>query len=203
MQLHPCKKNFNKILGSESPNSQLLPSNLTFHNLCDPSITPPGMRELQWNPSPAPLNIEEKITELEKSLSAQLNILSLKHSNSNLCNLTYSQLLTLHSLKNNPSLTKKPTDKNLGPTIMETQQYIQVLLEHLLTDDYMLLSTNTAKQQMEDINTKLKSLINNNKAKLSKAELTFFLRSFTEYHHVPYHGDLWLAQLHLLSDLVF
>jgi len=49
---------------------------------------------------------------------------------------------------------------------METQQYIQVLLEHLLTDDYMLLSTNTAKQQMEDINTKLKSLLNNNKAKL-------------------------------------
>jgi hypothetical protein len=100
------------------------------------------LNKLCWNPLPAPLHIENKITEFEKMLREQQSILALKQNKTNLCNLTYMQLLTLKSLKQNINLTIKPTGKHLVPAIMDTQAYIkQVLMEHLLTEDYMLLST--------------------------------------------------------------
>lgn len=90
-----------------------------------------------WNPEPAPHHIEEKITQFEKQLKARQNQLIAKHTNSNLRNLTMQQSLTLWGLKENNSLTVKPTDKNLGPVILDTNAYIrQILQEHLLTKDY-------------------------------------------------------------------
>ena len=89
-------------------------------------------------------------------------------------------------LKNNDQITIKPTDKNLGPAILETNHYIsQVLTEHLLTADYLQLPEPTAKHRMEDIKTRAKLIIADNHHLLSKAELTLFQRSFQNYHRTP------------------
>jgi ElaB/YqjD/DUF883 family membrane-anchored ribosome-binding protein len=78
---------------------------------------------------------------------------------------------------------------------MDTQTYIkQFLSEHLLTDDYKLLSTVAAKNKMEDIKAKLKSLIKDNTSKLSKAESTFFQRSFLQHHRT--HSFNGLPEVH-------
>ncbi len=70
----------------------------------------------------------------------------------------------LNLLKHNKHLTIKPTDKNLGPAIMETKVYIkQVLTEHLLTKDYKQLTTAEAK----------------------KAELTYFKCNIHSFHRTP------------------
>jgi hypothetical protein len=90
-----------------------------------------------WNPVPAPLIIEEKLTEFGKALNEEKNKIILKYTGRNLNNLMPSQRLVLHLLKHNKHLTIKPTDKNLGPAVVETAVYTkQVLTEHLLTKDY-------------------------------------------------------------------
>ncbi len=87
-----------------------------------------------WNPPPAPILIEEKITEFEKKLKLLQQHYKIKTKLRNLHNLTFSHLKTLQVLKPDTSIIIKLTDKNLGPTIMEKETYIkQVLSEHLLT----------------------------------------------------------------------
>ena len=139
-----------------------------------------------WNPSPAPPIIKDKITVFDKMLKEAHQKLTSKNKNKNLQNLTYDQSITLRLLKNNHLITIKPTDKNLGPTILETNSYImQVLTEHLLTADYLQLPEPPAKHKMEEIKAKVKLIIANNHHLLSKAELTFFQRSFQNYHRIP------------------
>ncbi len=87
-----------------------------------------------WNPPPAPILIEEKITEFEKKLKLLQQHYKIKTKLRNLHNLTFSYLKTLQVLKPDTSIIIKLTDKNLGPAIMEKETYIkQVLSEHLLT----------------------------------------------------------------------
>jgi hypothetical protein len=63
-----------------------------------------------------------------------------------------TQLAALRALKNDKNLILKPTEKNLGLAIIYT---LQVLKEHLLTNDYRQLTSDTAKNKMEDIKTHL------------------------------------------------
>jgi hypothetical protein len=143
-------------------------------------------RNKNWNPEPAPNNIEEKITQFEKLLKTKQNQFVTKHANTNLRNLTMQQSLTLRQLKQHNSFTIKPTDKNLGPAILDTQTYIkQILQEHLLTKDYQRLSPESAKQLLRNLSTTLKSLITSNATKLTKAELTYFQRSLINHHRIP------------------
>ena len=133
------------------------------------------VRNRNWNPDPAPLHIENKITTFEKILKERQNEQICKLQNRNLRNLTHTQSSALRQLKKDENLTIKPTDKNLGPAIMETETYVkQILQEHLLTKDYRRLSETMAKNRLADIKHNLKSLIDNNQGLLSKAELTYF-----------------------------
>jgi hypothetical protein len=101
-----------------------------------------------WNPEPAPLHIEDKITSFEKILKTEQNNLIHKLNGRNLRNLTYPQSVTLRLLKQNNNLTVKPTDKNLGPAIIETKEYVsRILKEHLLTSDYGKLTEASAKNK--------------------------------------------------------
>jgi predicted double-glycine peptidase len=174
----PYKKNFNNIITSETANSSQQMSNLAFHNLCNNANIPHGTRQLlglnlkyclacsQLNnninttvqkmayairttfPEPAPLHIEDKITSFEKILKTEQNNLIHKLNGRNLRNLTYPQSVTLRLLKQNNNLTVKPTDKNLGPAIIETKEYVsRILKEHLLTSDYGKLTEASAKNK--------------------------------------------------------
>jgi hypothetical protein len=139
-----------------------------------------------WNPPPAPLIVEEKLTEFEKELKNRHQQLLLKYRHRNLRNLTPLQQNITRLLKDNKNIIIKPTDKNLGPAILDTKLYItQVLKEHLLTDSYKQLSKDKAKIRMDDLRTQLKNLINENKNKLTTSELTYFQRSLLPFLRLP------------------
>jgi len=144
------------------------------------------IKKKNWNPEPAPLHIEDKITDLEKLLKNQQKTLCNTTQGRNLRNLTYPQSVTLCLLKLDDNLTIKNTDKNLGPAIMETEDYIhQVLKDHLLTKDYERLSEKTAKHRICNITRTLKSHITENHKLLSKVEITYFQRSFKKQYRIP------------------
>jgi hypothetical protein len=118
-------------------------------------------------------NFEKQIYTKNKSW----NKIILKYTGRNLNNLTPSQRQVLNLLKHNKHLTIKPTDKNLGPTVMETAVYTkQVLTEHLLTKDYKQLSVTEAKNILAKFKNTLQKLISNNQDLLTKAELIYFKR---------------------------
>jgi len=140
----------------------------------------------QWHPPLAPLEIEEKMTEFDKILKKKLQELINKLNGTNLTNLTPQQRAALKHLRTNHEIIIKPTDKNLGPAIMDTKTYIhQVLKEHLLTDTYKQLSSKEAKEKIESIKDTLKNIINSNPTKLSPAEVTYFQRSFKGNYRLP------------------
>ncbi len=123
------------------------------------------IKNKNWNTEPAPIHIEDKTTNFEKILKTKK--ITKQLNGRNLRNLTYPQSVTLRLLKKNNNLTIKPTDKNLGPAIMETNKYVlQILKEHLLTKDYERLTEDSAKHKINDINRTLKSYITDNFASL-------------------------------------
>jgi hypothetical protein len=144
------------------------------------------IKNKSWNPEPAPLDIEDKITHFEKQLKNQQKTLVSTTQGRNFRNLTYPQSVTLRRLKLDGNLTIKNTDKNLSPAIMETEDYVtQVLKDHLLTKDYEKLSEVTAKYRMDDLTRTLKMLITENYKILSKPEITYFQRSFKQQYRTP------------------
>jgi hypothetical protein len=139
-----------------------------------------------WNPPPAPIIIENKLTELEKALKREQKLLTSKHRNRSLRNLMQPQISTLRALRNNNNLIIKPSDKNLGPVVMNTEHYItEVLSKHLLTKDYKQLSETEVHNKMEQVRNHLESMINDHQYLLSKAELTYFKRNLREWHRLP------------------
>jgi arsenate reductase-like glutaredoxin family protein len=139
-----------------------------------------------WNPPPASSTIEDKLTQFEKSLKELQNTLTRKYKNTNLSNLTSIQAQALQAIKNNKELIIKPSDKNLGPTLMDLETYIlQVLQEHLLTKDYIQLSEREALNRMENLKLHLKNIIKEHHNSLPKTETTYFERSLKAHFRLP------------------
>ncbi len=131
-------------------------------------------------PPPTTIAIENKITTFDKHLkSLQINVKE-RNKNINHFNLTKPQLQTLWSLKNNKEFVVKPSDKNLGPVIMNTEDYIKMaLIQHLLTTNYQQLPPQQAKNHLENIKNTLKNLLHDHKDTLTIAEQTFFQKKST------------------------
>jgi hypothetical protein len=143
-------------------------------------------KNLTWNPPPAPALIEDKLVELEKALRHSQQKLERKNASRQITNITPLQAKALASLQKNKNIVIKPTDKNLGPAVMDVTEYInQILTEHLLTDTYLQLTEGEAKHKLNVIKDTLKSLLANNANNLSKSELLFFKRSLQEHHRMP------------------
>jgi hypothetical protein len=73
-----------------------------------------------WNPPPAPMLIEDKLTIFKKQLKQKQQKLESKLKKFNLRNLSSPQMNTLRYQKSNDKFVIKPSDKNLGPAIMDT-----------------------------------------------------------------------------------
>jgi hypothetical protein len=143
-------------------------------------------RNTTWHPPPAPNLIEEKITLFEKSIKSKQQKLIEKNNKLNNSNLTPIQLRALRSLQNNKKLIIKPTDKNLGPALMELETYVkQVLKEHLLTENYVQLPRKEMERRMSSLKTTLQDIISNSQDQLSKAEITYFKRSLKTHFRLP------------------
>jgi hypothetical protein len=138
-----------------------------------------------WDPPPAPLLVENAITLFEKQLklATHQNTLSLRNKTPN---LTPIQLHTLSLLKKSMDFIIMPMDKNLGPAIMNWNEYIeQNLTEHLLTNNYRQLSTTEAEIKVQQTKQLLKDNYNLHKKSLSKSEQNFLDRSFKLQHCTP------------------
>jgi hypothetical protein len=138
-----------------------------------------------WDPPPAPLSVENAITLFEKKLklATHQNTLSLRNKTPN---FTPIQLHTLSLLKTSTDFIIMPMDKNLGPAIMNWNEYIeQNLTEQLLTNNYCQLSTTEAEIKLQQTKQLLKDNYNLHKKSLSKSEQSFFDRSFKLQHCTP------------------
>jgi len=144
------------------------------------------LRNKTWDPPPASILIEDQITRFEKSLKKENELLQKKYRNKNISNLTPLQFKALKELKQNTNLIIKPTDKNLGPAIMDRVFYInKILKDHLLTKDYIKLSQNEALSKLQLLKETLKIFIKENQEKLSQPEITYFSRCIKLQHRVP------------------
>jgi hypothetical protein len=135
-----------------------------------------------YSPPLATDELEYKLTKFEEKLEAAAEALP-KTCQSN---LTPTQQKVLNSLKNNPDYIILPTDKNLGPAIMNRSVYKErVLTEHLLSDAYIYMPTDQATAFLKKTAESLKFLYRQNKHLLSKPERQYFERSFIEKHRTP------------------
>jgi len=92
----------------------------------------------------------------------------------------------LSYLKQHQEFIILPTDKNLGPAILNRKDYIRkVLNEHLLTPAYTQLQTHLANNRIVDTQNNRLKIYNDQKHLLSKAETTFFSRNIKENHRTP------------------
>ena len=136
-----------------------------------------------YKPPPASGELEYYLHSFTSKLETAIENSAKKKHNGN---LTKEQTTILHQLKNNPDFIIMPSDKNLGPAIMNRTAYIdKVLTEHLLTDSYEFLPTETAAKKLKTNRNYLLHLYRNNKEHLTKAEQDYFERSFTETHRTP------------------
>jgi hypothetical protein len=158
------------------------------------------IRNSSWNPPPAPTKVEDGITNFEKLIKASQNRLTLKNRIVNLSNLTTLQSRALKLLRQNKQIIIKPTDKNLGPALLELDEYIhQVLQEHLLTPDYVQLTQQEVNHRMSNLQHKLKQLVASNQSLLTKAEITYFNRSLKAHFRIPVFYGLPKVHKHPMS----
>ena len=112
-----------------------------------------------WEPPAADKGIEARIYEFHNLLaSTRKSILRNTHSSQN---LTPSQTYLLDWLKDNPKYIILDTDKNLGPAIMERENYIKEMLDqHLLnTKQYTKLSQSEATAMHEEFAFQLTEIL--------------------------------------------
>ena len=132
-----------------------------------------------WNPPPARPITEDKLTLLEKTLKETIRSNNLRpHTFSS---LTPNQKITLNEFKQSEEFIILPTDKNLGPAIMNRDLYIkQVLREHPTTPTYLQLTSKNALAEINNTKQLLLKAFNTHKNLLSQSEITYFTRSFKE-----------------------
>jgi len=137
-----------------------------------------------WNPPPARPITEDKLTLFEKTSKEAIRLNNLQPYA--FSNLTPNQKITLNKFKQSEEFIILPTDKNLGPAIMNRDLYIkQVLREHLTTPAYLQLTSEKALTEINNTKQLLLNAFNTYKHVLSQAEISYFNRSFKENHHVP------------------
>ena len=121
---------------------------------------------------PTSNEIESKLQQFSMRLEEAIQH-NIKSPETNLSKLQHN---CLQNIKYDHIFIICLSDKNLGPAIMNTLDYINLVLkEYLLTKTYRQLSPTEAKK----INSTKKDCI------LSTAQQTFFQRSFKNNHRLP------------------
>jgi len=137
-----------------------------------------------WNSPPAPFMTEEHITLFEKKLRVAARVNNLESFM--YTSLTPTQKLTLNKLKHSTEFIISPTNKNLGPAIMNRDAYIkQVLTEHLCMSSYLQINSTIAVHQIAHTKQRLIETFQAHRHTLTQPELDLFTRSFTNRHRIP------------------
>jgi hypothetical protein len=93
----------------------------------------------------------------------------------------------LRTLPGNPNFIILPTDKNLGPSIMERDTYKTRCLTDHLSDDttYQRLTEDEAYQRLKQAEVHFKEMIEHYQHILPESEKTYFQRCFKESRRIP------------------
>ena len=138
-----------------------------------------------WDPPRAPKPIEDALQSLHQTLHQKT------HTNSLHChrkhNLYASNRLLMRTLKTSTKHIVLPTDKNLGPAILERSVYIKRCLQDHLLDKktYRQLPAWEADCLLHRATQAFQHLIKTHKQTLPEAETTYFKRCLQEPRRVP------------------
>ena len=129
--------------------------------------------------------MEKRIITFCKAIAAESNFLCCTQKKSS--NLTILQKSHLNTLRSNRDFVILNADKNLGPAIMEREEYLKsVLQEHLLDENtYERIEEEKALKIIDDTKNKALQLIHEYKEYISKDEYFYFIKSFTQNSRYP------------------
>ena len=138
-----------------------------------------------WIPDYTTGHVEDRLSTFCKSILTEHNFIYRNHKKSS--NLTHLQKYHLNYLRNNRNFIVLATDKNLGPAIMERDNYIQnVLKEHLMDENtYERLEELEALKIIEKTQEKAMEIVNEYRSYLSPEEYKYFTRSFIKNNRHP------------------
>ena len=139
----------------------------------------------KWEPPQAAPALEDAIDKLQQHLHQQVQIN--QGSQHRRHNLYASSRLLIRTLKTSPDHIILPTDKNLGPAILERSTYkTRCLQDHLLdSNTYQRLEPWEADCHMFRATKAFEHLIKTHKASLPDSEQTYFRRCFEETRRLP------------------
>ena len=144
-------------------------------NITDPKI----YVKSNWQPRPQPNE------QFESCLNTFKNNLTL-HQNMHIqrtrkaSNLSNHQKHILKLLSNNNDFVILPTDKNLGPCILERSTYIKYVLEEHLEDGktYIQLNENTALNNIQAVQKRSNHLLSYKfRKQVDSEEMAYFVKS--------------------------
>ena len=129
-----------------------------------------------WDPDPAQVPIELKV--ISKFFLAKLRDAFFTNRNRTSVNLDPIQRHTLNILEKSTTHVVLPTDKNLGPAVIQRDTYVQAVLS-LLQDrrTYQRLSPEDAQAQMCSLHSKYINFLDKYDFPLDNDESTYLRRS--------------------------
>jgi hypothetical protein len=129
----------------------------------------------KWEPDPAhiPAEFKARVSHFLRELTPKFRSCQVE------TNLTCPQNQLLRTLKDSDDFIVFPTDKNLGPAILERSEYInRVLMDHLLDfNTYKQLSEANATTKIEALVTSVQSFYDENQTAFTHKDYVFLCRS--------------------------
>lgn len=144
-----------------------------------------------WVAPAASLEVEAALDKFQKTLTEYI---SQRYVRSFRPNLLYSELGLIGQLRRNKNVIVLATDKNLGPAIMDRDEYITLVLQqHLLNEEkYTRFTAEEAKNRRESATDQMWSLIDEFSDVLSDEEAQYWNRSYK----ISKHGDKRTSQFY-------
>lgn len=138
-----------------------------------------------WEPPPANVELEEALStfQAKASVAIKTNLKSQKRSH----NIPTSSRQLLRILPDSTTHIVLPTDKNLGPAILERNVYKQRCIQDHLSDKstYRQLTATAAYKRLHSSEQAFKALVATHKKQLDDVSTTYFKRAFQEPRRVP------------------
>ena len=131
------------------------------------------IRSPDWTPEPTDVPLEAcgRISNFEAALKPHFKRRTAPH------NLTPSQLRLLRSLTKHKDVIVAPSDKNLGPVILDRDVYVKKCLQnHLLSPTYKQLSLAEANAFVEDTKGLIDDFVSEHSDSITEGDLTYLQR---------------------------
>jgi len=141
------------------------------------------LKSTTYEPPAAPQPVEDAISQFQDGLQHLINN-NKQHRRSNIPPTTRQ---ALRQLRKDDRFIVVPSDKNLGPAIMERSTYIKRCLQDHLLDSttYKRLDPTEATKLIEASTEAMKQLLSEHSEFLSDHEITYFKRCFQLQHRTP------------------